>query len=112
MKDFKKILSVFALTTFVIIALGFSASNANAACELDTAASYGLCIAYCEAMDCSGVPIHPTGCDKVNDRYKLMNNDFNISCVDVGSCDGMCVPIQEECCDGECVDFGACNQQP
>ena len=44
MKDFKKILSVFALTTFVIIALGFIASNANAACEGDTGAPYGWCL--------------------------------------------------------------------
>ena len=81
MKDFKKILSVFALTAFVIIALGFMASNANATDDCngvqDTGAAYGWCTAYC-AMGCDGATFKP-GCEKVNSQYHEATGEF-ISC--------------------------------
>ncbi len=108
MKNFKKILSVFALTTFVIIALGFLASNAKAACDAETGASYGLCIAYCEAMDCDNPLLlsHPVGCDKVNGRY-MQINDADIEC----GCtiDFQCSPATPKCCDGVCVELNLCE---
>jgi len=52
MKDFKKILSVFALTTFVIIALGFLASNANAQCQCSTDAPPALLDTYWCTLEC------------------------------------------------------------
>ena len=81
MKDFKKILSVFALTTFVIIALGFMASNANASCEDDTGAAYGMCIAYCDAINCREFLAPSTGCEKLADRYmQITDNDVRDQC--------------------------------
>ena len=100
MKDFKKILSVFALTTFVIIALGFLASNANAVCDGDTGASYGLCIAYCEAMDCDLALTHEVGCEKVNDRYIQINGGLDISCSAPTECDPACTGFES------CQDCG------
>ncbi len=76
MKDFKKMLSVFAFTTFVIITLGFLASNATAqdVCDveaIESAAAYALCNAYCEAMDCDGSfpQASETACDKIKSNF-------------------------------------------
>ena len=71
MRDFKKVLSVFAFTTLVIIASGFVTSNATAGdCDGESGAAYGLCNAYCEAMDCDGAPqASQTACEKVESKY-------------------------------------------
>ncbi len=74
MNDIKKYLSVFAFTTFVIIALGFVASNATANdCSGEVGAAFGLCTAYCEAMDCDGSAGGPhanaTACGKVEGKF-------------------------------------------
>ena len=40
------------------------------ACANETGAAYGLCNAYCEAMDCDGEPeASATACSKVQDKY-------------------------------------------
>ena len=88
MKDFKKILSVFALTTFVIIALGFLASNANAQSDCDdegiTGAAYGLCTAYCEAMDCDrsddGPYASDNACQRVSDNFNRITGGEDLPC--------------------------------
>jgi len=75
LKNFKKNLSVFAFTTLVIITLGFLASNATAQdCDvIESAAAYGLCTAYCEAMDCDesdgGPYASDNACQSVSDNF-------------------------------------------
>lgn len=41
-------------------------------CDGDTGAAYGLCVAFCEAMDCDSgnANASPTACDKVADNYE------------------------------------------
>jgi len=98
MRDLKKILSVFAFTTLVIIALGFLASNATAGdCDGESGAAYGLCNAYCEAMDCDGAPqASQNACDKVEAKY------INIT--------GMTLPCEAPSCqsDADCPGSAKC----
>jgi hypothetical protein len=43
----------------------------EAICDLESGAAYGLCNAYCEAMDCDGDQTHAsaTACQRVQDRF-------------------------------------------
>lgn len=82
MKNFKKNLSVFAFTTLVIITLGFLASNAVAqedVCDDVSGAAYGLCTAYCEAMDCDasdgGPNASDNACQRVSDNFNRITGE-------------------------------------
>lgn len=113
MKDFKKILSVFALTAFVIIALGFVATSAKAqVCDGESGAAYGLCTAYCESMDCDGDPeASQNACDRVSDNFtKITGVDLpcEAACGDTAPvCGGVC--SEGRICVGDLLDEGTCK---
>lgn len=78
-----------------IMFLGFSFSaqvQALEACEGESGAAYGLCFAYCEAMDCDGFSNATTeACDAVRENFsKITGNELLpcdwIACNDTGSC--------------------------
>lgn len=47
-------------------------------CDSMQGAAYGLCTAYCEAMDCDGVPqASETACDRVMTNYRRATGDAN-----------------------------------
>jgi len=115
MKDFKKILSVFAFTTLVIIALGFLASNATAGdCDGESGAAYGLCNAYCEAMDCDGSDGGPyandNACNRVSDNFNKItggNLPCEAACGETApACGGVCPG--DDICVGNLLT-GACE---
>jgi hypothetical protein len=56
-------------------------------CVAEEGVAYGLCNAYCEAMDCdSEYPqASKTACTRVLELYKEHNNDFEPPCVKPGS---------------------------
>jgi hypothetical protein len=76
MKDFKKILSVFALTTFVIIALGFIATTKGEAqtlqlpfCNTVIGPAGQLCDVYCNVMECTGGATDSPRCQAIADAF-------------------------------------------
>ncbi|HET9228866.1 MAG TPA: hypothetical protein VFR31_19460 [Thermoanaerobaculia bacterium] len=51
-------------------ALALDPPPTEEACANENGAAYGLCNAYCEAMDCDGEPeASATACSKVQDKY-------------------------------------------
>lgn len=79
-------------------------------CDGLAGAAYGLCNAYCEAMDCGGgdTLASDEACDRVLDSYEH-NTDVPMPCL--ADCGGQCgenqVCIGNNCCDARCraVDF-------
>jgi len=57
--------------------LGGQAVAGECVCDGQSGAAYGLCIAYCEAMDCDGdMPnADDTACAKIEDCYKQITGD-------------------------------------
>ena len=56
------------------------------ACANETGAAYGLCNAYCEAMDCDGEPeASATACTKVQDKYTQITG-HGLPCEEVADC--------------------------
>ena len=57
--------------------LGGQAVAGKCVCDGQSGAAYGLCIAYCEAMDCdSDIPkADDTACAKIEDCYKQITGD-------------------------------------
>ena len=54
-------------------------------CDGEVGAAFGLCNAYCEAMDCDGDAPQASdrACDKVADKYLQVTGLFNLPCEDL-----------------------------
>lgn len=69
------ILSVGALLVWSVPAVASTPDgqtpSRETVCDLEEGAAYGLCTAYCEAMDCESAAPHasPTACSRVGDRF-------------------------------------------
>jgi len=90
-----------------ILAMFSLASTINAqepiqsACDDDYGAGYGLCNAYCEAMDCDGSEGDPQAsdiaCNRVAEKYTRVTG-FLIPCT---SCGGGAVGTTDQSCTGQ-----------
>jgi len=69
-----QLISLGSIILFTMIAATSPAfAQAPSACEEESGAAYGLCNAYCEAMDCDSEQTFASGkaCQKVQDRFML-----------------------------------------
>ena len=72
-------------------------------CDLQSGAAFGLCNAYCEAMDCDSLDPNasPNACERVASNYKKITNS-DISCAIACSADDECgncaTPEDTEAC--------------
>ena len=74
-----------------IMFLGFvfsaKAQTINA-CDGESGAAFGLCFAYCEAMDCDGFPnAAAEACDTVRENYSKITGNEQLPCERVALCD-------------------------
>src|SRR5688572_18899158 len=69
------ILGVGALLTWSVPAVASTPDgqtpSRETVCDLEEGAAYGLCTAYCEAMDCESAAPHAseTACSRVGDKF-------------------------------------------
>jgi len=88
-------------------------------CDGLSGAAYGLCNAYCEALDCdldTGYDQHPKACDKVLSNYQKKTDfpgppcDCRNVCEDESQeCRNGCRPGDAECLNICCQSFQTCQ---
>lgn len=113
MRKFNLVL-VLAVAVSFLFALN-SDSLAQSACDGESGAAYGLCNAYCDAMDCDGAPeASQEACDKVEANY-LKITGMPVPCEQVSECssgadcpDGQLCAIDIQTGIGTCVCRGGC----
>ena len=106
--------NVFNLIFVLAVALSFflvlnSDSRAQSACDGESGAAYGLCNAYCEAMDCDGAPqASQNACDKVASKYTNIAG-LTMPCEAVSECQSSndC-PGTEDCLMDAGTGIGTC----
>lgn len=86
---------VLAVALSFVLVLNSNARSQTSACDGESGAAYGLCNAYCEAMDCDGAPqASQTACDKVESKYT------NITGMTM-PCEGASCQSNADCPEGE-----------
>ena len=66
----RKCIIAFLLIAFIIVPCIAMAQAPESVCDNEAGAAYGLCNAYCDAMDCDGEPqASQTACDKVASKF-------------------------------------------
>ena len=118
---YKVFIGQLSLILVMVVSAGFMfdysyADNGESACELLDGAAYGLCNAYCEAMDCdSEFPAaNERACNRVADNYARATDGELPPCeiriepvcseLDIAECSGeliSCVDSET----GECVEL-------
>ena len=99
-----------AVAAFAVLGLA-SQALAQTACEFESGAPFGLCTAYCEAMDCDSAnpQASPTACAKVLGQWNKKTNSRDIPCPSVGpsvpSAFGEC-PLSTTVLTDDCNDSG------
>jgi len=109
--------SIVALVLFsLLLSLGITSHartpdgktpSEETVCDGEVGAAYGLCNAYCEAMDCDSYEPKASekACNKVLANYEKKTGELP-PCVDL--CADVICPEGESCLDGECM----CGDEP
>ncbi len=94
-----KFLIFILVLAFVTVTISFDVSIAKTpdgktpaeetVCDVDIGVAYGLCVAYCEAMDCDSDKPHASwkACNKIYRNY-VKQTDFEPPCLGIGDGDG------------------------
>ncbi len=128
----KRIMTTFLLAAGLVMAVPLIASAqtpdgqtpaVETVCEGESGAAFGLCNAYCEAMDCDNLPeASLTACERVRDQFmKITDRDLpceEFTCGDTvpgrGGCSGTC-PTGDSCIRVLLPDVGfvcSCSSSP
>ncbi len=84
-------------------------------CDGESGAAFGLCNAYCEAMDCDSAAPQATesACERVRDDYVNIT-DLEVPCLDADPCsEEVCLSFCQQCldqdCPSDCIEFTFCD---
>ena len=91
--------SIGIMAIGLMLPISSTESAANSVCEGEIGAAYGLCVAYCEAMNCDdpeNTQSSDTACDKIAEKYERIT-DLPLPCEEPllpvcgPSCNFLCV---------------------
>ena len=104
---------VVAVGVLVLAPAPASAQTADGVCNSQTGAAYGLCTAYCEAMDCDSTApsASPTACSKVYGNFQRLTNQAPPCVVPCPCADAYAQVISEAVAPASGCDLGANESQ-
>jgi len=126
MRTFLTLLCFCLLASFASFALAQTPDgdppSVEVVCDAEVGAAFGLCNAYCEAMDCDCPTLenpecmpnaNPTACGRVKGRYQQVTGNENLPCDDVEPpapvCGNGILEAGEACDDGNLADGDGCD---